>query len=109
MEAALSPDQVHAFPQLSNVEQHIFQRHCYTKLTRKRVLFTNQSTPLYNYLHNAVSDLTCCSFIHKVQFIVEVGQFGVLLFHNESYVVEQSHLPVCRLCVQQLFNNRNKQ
>lgn len=27
MEAALSPDQVHAFPQLSNVQQHIFQRH----------------------------------------------------------------------------------
>lgn len=27
MEAALSPDQVHAFPQLPDVQQHIFQRH----------------------------------------------------------------------------------
>lgn len=27
METALSPDQVHAFPKLSNVQQHIFQGH----------------------------------------------------------------------------------
>lgn len=53
------------------------------------------------HVHPTVS-LTCGSFIHKVQFIVEVGQFMVLLFHNESYVVEQRHFSVCRLGVQQL-------
>lgn len=38
MEAALSPDQVHAFPQLSNIQQHIFQRNCQQRICFKREL-----------------------------------------------------------------------
>ncbi len=103
----LSPALVHPAVHFPGILLHTVDREC--------VLFTDLFTInitwlafLLTYLHNALSELTCCSFIHKVQFIVEVGQFRVLLFHNESYVVEQCHFPVCRLSVQQLCNKWNE-
>lgn len=51
--------------------------------------------------------LTGRSFVHKVQFVVEVGQLGVLLFDDERDVVQQRDLPVGGLGVQQLSNTKD--
>lgn len=51
-------------------------------------------------------ELTSCSFVHKVQFVVEVGQFGVLLLDDERDVVQQRDLPVGGLGVQQLNSTK---
>lgn len=101
METAFPSDQLHAFAQLSNVKQHVFQRHCtqFERVSNFKASSTKNSVKVWSLL-------TRRSFIHKVQFIVEVGQFWVLLLHNKCDVVEQSHFPVCGLCVQQLHSKQ---
>lgn len=76
------------------------------KHTSPETILSAQTLHYYDF-RLSYGKLTCCSFIHKVHFIVEVSQLWVLLFHNEGYVVEQCHLSVCRLSVQQLYNIRN--
>lgn len=79
---------------------------CEQSVLKKFLFHWTELTFLFAYPRNA--ELTCRSFIHKVQFVVEVGQFRVLLFQSESNEVEQRHLSVCRLSVQQLCGNRNE-
>lgn len=50
----------------------------------------------------AGSPLTCCSFLHEVQLMPEVSQVRVFLLHCQGDEVQQCHLPVSGLRVQQL-------
>lgn len=46
--------------------------------------------------------LTCRGLFHKVELVPEVGQVRVFLLHRQGDEVQQRHLPVSGLGVQQL-------
>lgn len=46
--------------------------------------------------------LTCGSLLHEVQLMPEGSQVWVFLLHRQGDEVQQCHLPVSGLCVQQL-------
>lgn len=46
--------------------------------------------------------LTCCRLLHKVQLVPEGSQVWVFLLHRQGNEMQQCHLPVSGLGVQQL-------